>query len=67
MEKAHQDETLAENYLNKYESFKNAAKALSERVKPGDLVITCGAGNIYQAGEKLLDELKKNVSEKEGK
>ena len=45
----------------------DAAKALSERVEPGDLVITCGAGNIYQAGEKLLEELKKNVFEKEGK
>lgn len=47
-------------------SVQDAAKALVERVQPGDLVITCGAGNIYQAGELLLEELKKNVFEKEG-
>jgi UDP-N-acetylmuramate--alanine ligase len=46
-------------------SVEDAGKALMERVEPGDLVITCGAGNIYQAGEMLLEELKKNVFEKE--
>lgn len=31
-----------------------AAEALKECVKPGDLVITLGAGHIWQAGEELL-------------
>lgn len=46
-------------------SVNDAAVALRERVKAGDIVITCGAGNIYQAGEALLEELKKNVFAKE--
>ena len=29
-------------------------------VEPGDLVITFGAGNIYQAGERLLDRLEQD-------
>lgn len=32
---------------------------LVQTVKPGDIVITLGAGNIYQFGEKLLQELRK--------
>jgi UDP-N-acetylmuramate-alanine ligase len=26
-------------------------------VKPGDIVLTLGAGNIWQAGEQLLEKL----------
>jgi len=33
------------------------ARYLSEVVEPGDLVITMGAGNIYQAGEELIERL----------
>ncbi|MDY6862834.1 MAG: UDP-N-acetylmuramate--L-alanine ligase [Thermodesulfobacteriota bacterium] len=38
---------------------------LSEKLKPGDMVITMGAGNIYETGEQILKNLKKkdrNVS-----
>ena len=33
------------------------ARYLSEIVEPGDLVITMGAGNIYQVGEELVEKL----------
>lgn len=33
------------------------ARYLSEIVEPGDLVMTMGAGNIYQAGEELVEIL----------
>lgn len=33
------------------------ARYLSEIVEPGDLVMTMGAGNIYQTGEKLVEIL----------
>jgi UDP-N-acetylmuramate--alanine ligase len=36
---------------------KTAAAKLAQRVQKGDLFLTMGAGNIYQAGEKLLQEL----------
>ena len=35
------------------------AELLVEATEPGDLVITFGAGNIYQVAEKLLETLKK--------
>ena len=31
-----------------------ARKELGEVLKPGDLVLTVGAGDIYRAGEALL-------------
>lgn len=33
------------------------ARYLAEVVEPGDLVITMGAGNIYQTGEELVERL----------
>ena len=30
--------------------------ALAETAKPGDLILTVGAGDIYKAGEKLVKE-----------
>ena len=33
---------------------------LAEMVKPGDLVITMGAGNVYQAGEQLVTKMEEN-------
>jgi len=30
-------------------------------LKPNDILITIGAGNIWQYGEKILDELKKSI------
>ena len=35
----------------------NLTEQLVETVRPGDLVITLGAGNIYQVGEELLASL----------
>ena len=32
------------------------ADKLRELAQPGDLIITVGAGDIYRAGEKLLEE-----------
>jgi UDP-N-acetylmuramate--alanine ligase len=36
----------------------DAARALLEEVRPGDMVITLGAGNVYRVGEKLVELLK---------
>lgn len=36
------------------------ARYLNEIVEPGDLVITMGAGNVYQVGEDLIELLVKN-------
>jgi UDP-N-acetylmuramate--alanine ligase len=33
------------------------ARYLAEIVEPGDLVMTMGAGNIYQTGEELVEKL----------
>ncbi|MCF0145215.1 MAG: UDP-N-acetylmuramate--L-alanine ligase [Eubacterium sp.] len=38
-------------------SFKEIEMYLHEHAKPGDMVITMGAGNIVQVGESLLEEL----------
>ena len=35
----------------------NIARYLSQIVEPGDLVITMGAGDIYQSGEALVEKL----------
>ncbi|HEX8142748.1 MAG TPA: UDP-N-acetylmuramate--L-alanine ligase [Pyrinomonadaceae bacterium] len=35
-----------------------AADVLSQQVRPGDLVITLGAGPVYRAGEQLLELLR---------
>ena len=37
-----------------------AVKALVSEARPGDMVVTLGAGNVYQAGEQLVELLKKN-------
>ncbi|HWS53257.1 MAG TPA: UDP-N-acetylmuramate--L-alanine ligase [Pyrinomonadaceae bacterium] len=43
-------------------SVEEATRALLEEARPGDMVITLGAGNVYRVGEKLVELLK----EKEG-
>ncbi len=39
------------------ENMKDIAPYLKERLEPGDLVITMGAGNIFQCGETLAKEI----------
>jgi UDP-N-acetylmuramate--alanine ligase len=41
-----------------------AVKALLSEARPGDMVVTLGAGNVYQAGEQLVELLKKNGERK---
>ncbi len=40
-----------------YESFESMTDALKSELSAGDLVVTVGAGSIYQAGQMLLDKL----------
>ncbi|MFC1838254.1 UDP-N-acetylmuramate--L-alanine ligase [Thermodesulfobacteriota bacterium] len=51
-EHGHREVYLAENQ-------DHVLSLLMENVKPGDKVITLGAGDIYKAGEKLLDAMDK--------
>ncbi len=37
--------------------FDDAKNYLKNRVKPGDIVMTVGAGDVYKVGEKLIKEL----------
>jgi UDP-N-acetylmuramate--alanine ligase len=39
-------------------SMKEAVERLAKSAKPGDMVLTMGAGNVVQAGGMLLEELK---------
>ncbi len=48
----HKDVTYAPN-------FDNALAIIQERMKPGDLVLTLGAGNIYTLGERFLESITK--------
>ena len=41
-----------------------AVKALLSEARPGDMVITLGAGNVYRAGEELLELLGRKGKEK---
>ncbi|HVF55822.1 MAG TPA: UDP-N-acetylmuramate--L-alanine ligase [Pyrinomonadaceae bacterium] len=41
-------------------SLEDAAAALGEEVRPGDMVVTLGAGNVYRAGEQLIELLKES-------
>lgn len=42
-------------------SFAEAAHRAAERAATGDLVLTLGAGNVYQIGSLVLEELKKKI------
>ena len=39
-------------------SIENAVDAVLQNVREGDLVLTLGAGNVWQAGEKILERLR---------
>ena len=43
-------------------SFADAAGRSAERAEDGDLVLTLGAGNVYQIGPMVLEELRKKGS-----
>ncbi|HWC19799.1 MAG TPA: UDP-N-acetylmuramate--L-alanine ligase [Terriglobales bacterium] len=43
-------------------SFGDAASRAAEHADDGDLVLTLGAGNVYQIGAMVLDELRKKFS-----
>ena len=43
-------------------SVDDAVRALLEEVRPGDMVITLGAGNVYRVGEQLPELLKSRES-----
>lgn len=43
--------------------FEEIVEKVREIVQPGDMVITLGAGNIYQVGEKLIEKLKGKQNE----
>ncbi len=38
----------------------DSAGYIYDRLRPGDLVLTMGAGDVYKAGEALLERLKRN-------
>ncbi|HKQ04234.1 MAG TPA: UDP-N-acetylmuramate--L-alanine ligase [Blastocatellia bacterium] len=51
---AEQTERFGHRHVEYIGPLSNAAKRLKEIVQPYDLVLTLGAGNVYQAGEELL-------------
>ena len=42
-----------------------ARSYLAQRLKPGDLLLTMGAGNIWQVGEALLDDIQDRATDTE--
>ena len=51
---AEQTERFGHRHVEYIGPLPNAASRLKEIVQPYDLVLTLGAGNVYQAGEELL-------------
>ena len=47
-------------------SLDNAVDAALAAAQPGDCILTLGAGNVWQAGERLLDRLAEAVNKKGG-
>jgi UDP-N-acetylmuramate--alanine ligase len=41
----------------------NAVSAVLERAREGDLILTLGAGNVWQVGDKILSALKSGTNE----
>ena len=55
--KAHRDKLGLESYF--FEGFEEMVKTLIKMLRPGDLFLTIGAGNIWQVGEEIIKRLKK--------
>jgi UDP-N-acetylmuramate--alanine ligase len=51
---AEQVERFGHRHVEYIGALSGAATRLKEIAKPGDLVLTLGAGNVYQAGDELL-------------
>ena len=43
-------------------SIDSAVEAVAGEVQPGDLVMTLGAGNVWQAGDRLLERLREGTN-----
>ena len=42
-------------------SLDRAVNAVIQAAQPGDCILTLGAGNVWQAGDKILEQLKGNI------
>jgi UDP-N-acetylmuramate--alanine ligase len=40
------------------ESIAAAVKSLKEILRPGDVLLTLGAGDVWKVGERVLEEMK---------
>ena len=49
---------LPEKEIHYVETVEGVSQALYDFVKPGDMIITMGAGSIYRAGEELIQLVK---------
>lgn len=61
---AEQVERFGHRHVEYIGALAGAAAKLKEIAQPGDLILTLGAGNVYQAGDELLRMLE--VEEKSG-
>lgn len=50
--------------VNYAKSFQEAVDSAAQRVQTGDLVLTLGAGSVYQIGPMVLEELEKRTAAK---
>jgi UDP-N-acetylmuramate--alanine ligase len=58
---AEQVERFGHRHVEYIGGLKNAAARLKQIARPGDLVLTLGAGNVYQAGDELLRILESRI------
>ncbi|HEY5069714.1 MAG TPA: hypothetical protein VII37_07990, partial [Candidatus Acidoferrum sp.] len=43
-------------------SFSDAAAAVADRAQPGDMVLTLGAGSVFQLGGMILEKLARTAT-----
>ena len=53
---AEKDEELQKFILRQHQT--TAVERVVENARSGDLVLTLGAGNVWQAGDKMLERLR---------